>query len=391
MTSLRAHSLRSTLSILGILFGVASITAMSSVTEGARLEALAQIGDLGVDTLVARSRSTSDARVPRRELSIEDFHRLQTTLPNALAMAPIRVASLVLLGPSGDVSAMVIGTTDAYASAARSVVARGRLLTSLDIQENRRVAVIGAEIAAAMFPETGGLSERIRVGDDVYEVVGVLEARAVQNRRSSLPILGRDLNQSVVVPWESLVREGTESGIDEILIRLNTQKNIRGSAAAVRRTLELSLGRDGPDVVIPVEVIQQQQRTQDVFSAVTGATSLICLLVGGVGIMNILLATVSERVPEIGIRRAVGATREEIAAQFIAEGTLLSSSGGLLGLLIGAAATYLIQRWTSWPMAASPVIVATGFLASVMTGVIAGGYPAWKAAHLQVMDALRRR
>ena len=143
-------------------------------------------------------------------------------------------------------------------------------------------------------------------------------------------------------------------------------------------------------MIVPLEVLRQQQKTQTVFGAVTGATSLICLLVGGVGIMNILLASVSERVREIGIRRAVGATREDIAAQFLAEGALLSACGGGLGLVLGGGAALLIQHWASWPIAAAPGLVFLGFLSSVLTGVAAGGYPAWTAAHLEVMDALRR-
>jgi len=203
-------------------------------------------------------------------------------------------------------------------------------------------------------------------------------------------MLGRDLNRSVIVPWNSIPGTGSETSIDEVLIRLQRSEDARSLAAAAKRGLEPSHGVDSVEVVVPLEILKQQQQTQIVFGAVTGATSLICLLVGGVGIMNILLASVSERVREIGIRRAVGATREDIATQFLAEGALLSACGGGLGLLLGGGAALLIRHWASWPIAAAPGLVSLGFVSSVLTGVLAGAYPAWTAARLEVMDALRR-
>ena len=390
IASLRAQALRSGLSILGILFGVASITAMSSVTEGARREALSQIGDLGADTLVVRVRAGDGLR-PGPELTMADASLLQAALPGVLAAAPIRNASAEIPGPIGPISATVVGTTQSYARAARSALSAGRGLTALDVASGLRVAILGADIAAAVFPTGSAVGGHITIRDTVFDVVGILEPRASRRRnRSALPILGRDLNRSVIVPWNSLPGDGSEGSIDEVLIRLARAEDARGMAAAARRTLEASLGRDAIDVVVPLEVLRQQQRTQTVFGVVTGATSLICLLVGGVGIMNILLASVSERVREIGIRRAVGATREDVAAQFIAEGALLSACGGTLGLICGGVSALLIQHWATWPIAAAPGVIALGFAISVLTGVAAGGYPAWKAAHLEVMDALRQ-
>jgi len=388
--SLRAHALRSALSILGILFGVASITAMSSVTEGARLEALSQIGDLGADTLVVRVRPAPEKGTPA-ELTIDDAARLASALPGLRTLAPIRSANLDIPGPSGPLRATIVGTTAAYAQAASAVLANGRAIAPLDVSEARRVAVLGAEVALLAFPGGTAVGGRIRLGDDLYDVIGVLEPRASRkSSRGSAPMLGRDLNRSVIVPWPCLPGPGSGTSIDEVLIRLEGSADVRAHAAAAKRTLEPSLGRDGAEVIVPLEVLRQQQKTQTVFGAVTGATSLICLIVGGVGIMNILLASVSERVREIGIRRAVGATREDIAAQFLAEGALLSACGGGAGLLLGGLAALLIQRWAAWPIAAAPGLVLLGFLSSVLTGVAAGGYPAWTAARLEVMDALRR-
>lgn len=390
LASLRAHALRSALSLVGILFGVASITAMSSVTEGARREALAQIGDLGADILVARTRSGS-GEPAERALTIEDASLLRSALPGIVALAPIRNSTAEVPGPGGAVAAALVGTTEDYAQVTQCVLSQGRALSALDVGERRRVAVLGAGVATAAFPIGSALGGRLTIRGDVFEIVGILEPRAsARSTRSAMPILGRDLNRSIIVPWNTIAGAGSETSIDEVLIRLERSGEARALAAAARRTLEPSLGRDGAEILVPVEVLRQQQRTQNVFAAVTGVTSLICLLVGGIGIMNILLASVSERVREIGIRRAVGATREDVAAQFLTEGALLSACGGACGLVIGGAAALVIQNWLDWPIAAAPVVVSLGFLVSVFTGIAAAGYPAWKAAHLEVMDALRR-
>ena len=391
IASLRAHTLRSALSILGILFGIASITAVSSVTEGASKEALAQIGDLGADTLVARVRVTPGG-LTLPQITIDDAARLRAAMSGILALAPIRTAEVEIPGPNGGISATVVGSSEEYGITARSALAKGRMVTTLDLAQRQRVAVLGATIATTVFPKGPALGARIRIGDDEFDVVGVLEPRAARRSGSSpLPLLGRDLNRSVIVPWNTVPpSQGWDTSVDEIMIRIARPEEAQAMAAAARRSLEMSLGRGSVEVVVPLEVLRQQQRTQTVFAVVTGATSLICLIVGGVGILNILLASVSERVREIGIRRAVGATREDIAAQFLAEGALLSGLGGTLGLVLGVGAALLIQRWAAWPIAFAPVIIASGWALSVATGLLAGGYPAWRAAHLEVMEALRR-
>ncbi len=389
VASLRAHALRSALSLLGILFGVASVTAVSSVTEGARREAVSQLGDLGADTLVVRPRAVDRRRMT--EITIEDVARLPEIVPGVRAVAPVRTAIAEIAGPNGAIPVTVIGTDERYAMVARCRAAEGRMLAPLDMSEAKRVAILGAGVAAAAFPRGGAIGGRILIGTDVFEVAGVLEPRAARRSGSSAPLLGRDLNSSVIVPWSVALGTSTaRNAIDEAVVRLDGGASVPPIVNAIRRAVESRGGRDTVEVMVPLEVLRQTQRTQNVFAAVTGVTSLICLIVGGVGIMNILLAGVSERVREIGIRRAVGATRDEIAAQFLTEGALLSAIGGALGLVAGVIGAFLIPRWTHWPVAAAPGIALIGFLGSVLTGLIAGAYPAWKAAHLEVMDALRR-
>jgi putative ABC transport system permease protein len=388
--SLRAHAFRSALSLLGILFGVASVTAVSAVTEGARREAVARLGDLGADTLVVRSRRT-EGRIDA-PMRVEDVARLARVVTGVAVATPLRLGTSEIAGPNGPVTAVIVGTDESYGRATRVRATAGRLLSALDVTQAKRVAVLGASIARLVFPGESALGGRVRIGAEVFEVAGVLEPRGQRPSRSSAaPLLGRDVDTTILVPWNTTTTNASAGVIDEAIVRLDAGARPRPIAAAVRRALEGSSGRDVVEVMVPLEILSQAQRTQRVFAIVTGAASLICLLVGAVGIMNILLASVSERVPEIGIRRAVGATREAIGAQFLAEGALLSGAGGLIGLAIGVAAAFLVARSTSWPIAPAPGFALLGLTASVITGLAAGAYPAWKAAHLEVMDALRSR
>lgn len=391
LMSLKAQAFRSSLSALGILFGVASITAVSSVTEGARREAQAQLGDLGADMLVVRN--SESAAGSNRPLSVDELPRLRAVLKEALAIAPVRSREAEAQNQDGAFPATLIGTSAEYARATGAQVEAGRGLADLDVSERRRVVVLGSGLARALFHGGSGLGERIRIESQLFEVIGVLPARAARRKASpGAPVLGRDLNRAAIVPWTSVPSgRGGERAIDEIVARLPGAARTIRAASTARRALDVAMGSGAAEVLVPYEMLRQQQRTQSVFAVVTGATSLICLIVGGAGILNILLAGVTERVREIGIRRAVGATQVDIALQFLAEGALLSGAGGALGLVGGLMASVAIQKAAGWPVALAPLTILGGVFVSIATGLLAAGYPAFRAARLEVMDALRRR
>jgi putative ABC transport system permease protein len=179
-------------------------------------------------------------------------------------------------------------------------------------------------------------------------------------------------------------------GIDEIVLRVADAEQVGASAEVARRVVDRTTGGVPFDVVVPREILRQKERTQRIFNVVTGAIAAISLLVGGIGIMNIMLASVAERTREVGIRRAVGASRRDIAAQFLVESSLLTATGGVLGTLLGVAGSFAIQRLAGWPTALSVEMLATGLVTATAVGLGFGFYPAWEAAHLEPMDALRR-
>ncbi|PYQ20212.1 MAG: hypothetical protein DMF81_19355 [Acidobacteria bacterium] len=266
----------------------------------------------------------------------------------------------------------------------------GRFLAPLDVSDHKRVAVLGASVASVLFPFGPACGERILLGGDWFQVVGVLEGRAAARSRSAA-IRTRDVNRAVFVPLPALDRGGDRrpDGVDEIVLRVDDPRQVASAAEVAKALVEHGRGAAPFDVVVPREILRARERTQRIFNVVTGAVAAISLLVGGIGIMNIMLASVAERTREVGIRRALGATQRDVAAQFLAESSLLTAAGGVLGALLGTAGAGLIQRLAGWPTALSPLMLLLALLTALAVGVGFGSYPAWLAARLAPMDALR--
>jgi len=391
LRGLLLHKLRSTLSILGVVFGVAAVVAMSSVGEGARREALEQLGALGMDSVTLRARRSASAPAPGPgALRLRDAESLARVVPHVVATAPVREAELSAEAGGRRADAVAVGTTPDYLLAARLGIAAGRFLAPLDLRDRKRVAVLGASVASALFPFGPACGERILLGGDWFQVVGVLQGRSSARGRTTA-IRTRDVNRAVFVPLPALDRgaDPRPDGVDEIVMRVDDPRQVTAAAEAAKALVERAGGGAPFDVVVPREILRARERTQRIFNVVTGAIAAISLLVGGIGIMNIMLASVAERTREVGIRRALGATQRDVAAQFLAESSLLTAAGGVLGALLGTAGAALIQQLAGWPTALSPLMLTLALLTAIAVGVGFGSYPAWLAARLAPMDALR--
>jgi putative ABC transport system permease protein len=389
--SLLLHKLRSSLSILGVVFGVAAVVAMSSVGEGARRESLEQIAGLGIDSISVRARPAVAGARPEAGLTLRDADSVAEVVPGVVAVAPLRVASLAVEAGARRTEAAIVGTTPAYQAAARLPLASGRFLSALDVQDRKRVAVLGASVARVVLPLGDPRGERVLVGGDWYQVIGVLEGRASPKGRSG-PIRTRDVNRSVFVPLPALDRgaDPRPDGVDEIVLRVRQADQVGPAAEVLKSLLKRTTGGEAFDVIVPREILRQRERTQRIFNVVTGAIAAISLLVGGIGIMNIMLASVAERTREVGVRRALGATRRDIASQFLVESSLLTTAGGVLGAVLGVLGSLVIHHYADWPTAIAPVMLGLALLMALGVGIGFGFYPAWQAAQLQPMEALRR-
>ena len=312
-------------------------------------------------------------------------------VPGVVAVAPVRVAELTAEAGSRRAAVTVVGATPPYREAARLDLARGRFLAALDVADRRSASPSSGRLSRRgcfpWEPAGRGVADRRRV------VPGHrgLEGRSSPRGRSAV-VRSRDLNRSVIVPLPALDHgvDARPDGVDEIVFRVDSPEAVVPAAMVAQALLRRTTGEARLEVVVPREILRQRQRAQRVFNVVTGAVAAIGLLVGGIGIMNIMLASVAERTREVGLRRALGARRRDVAAQFLVESSLLTLTGGVLGSLLGLGGSLLIQGFAGWPTATHPLMLLVALLVALLVGVGFGFYPAWHASRLEPMTALRR-
>lgn len=419
---LLAHKLRSLLTMLGVIFGIASVIAMVSIGAGARQQTLLQIRLLGTNVIQINRRTlTGDlAREAEKRsphgLTYGDAFALRDLCGFARMVVPTcRVSAEVKLSGS-EVPSEVYGTTPDYLRAARLRIARGRFLDQDDLDRRARVCILGADVRRAAFPDDDPIGRFVKLGTESYRVLGVLENRPVGTGVGGFAV--RDLNRDLYVPittamddFQIYVEQAVkidDATLYDLLRRMYHQPTVEqrpitqivmqvkgeeetAEAARVAHSVLDRRHRGVPDyeVVIPAELIRQSQRTQRVFNIVMGAIASISLIVGGIGIMNIMLATVTQRSREIGIRRCLGATKGDITRQFLLETLVITSIGGILGIALGVGMARTISTYAGWEtiVQSQAVILALGV--SVATGLVFGIHPAMRAASIQPMEALR--
>lgn len=398
--ALGKHKLQSCLSTLGIVFAVVAVVAMSAVTEGAKTETLTEIQQLGTNNIIVRSVGLTEAqKAAARErrsggLSLEDARSLRRRLPDIMCVAPLQEIEAAASLPTEDNPLEILAVTDAYKSAMDLDIRQGRFLTSLDVDKRNLVCVLGAE-ASMKLGGQGRLGQTIYLENRPFTVVGVLRARDSSRARASA-LNVRDYNRAIFIPLQTgpyLQDTGaaTEFGeLAEIVVRIKPGHDVCRQAAAVKRILDINhAGVDDYQMVVPAELLRQAKRTGRVFDIVLICIAGISLVVGGIAICNIMLASVSERTHEIGIRRAIGASRAHITMQFLSEAVLLTLIGGCAGVVMAVITVRIISLAAGWRTTITPWSLVLALMMATGVGLICGLYPAILAARMQPVTALR--
>jgi len=408
--SLGQHKLRSLLTLLGIIFGGCSVIAMLAIGEGASQEAQDQIRQLGSQNIIIESvkppeeeKATANTQwAANYGLTYDDAARLEATVPNARILVPMRVLRKAVRNIDRKVDAEVVGTVTWHPQVARLRLLKGRYFSPIEAAGKENVCVVSNSVAEKLFFLEEPLGKVIRVGSGCYRIIGIAEDKAVKVSEKARKA-GQSSNYTVYIPittaksrfGELMVKrssgafEAERVELHKIIVAVDELEAVEGTALVVQRLLEKFHKKQDYAVVVPLELLRQAKRTKRIFSIVLGSIAAISLLVGGIGIMNIMLATVTERTREIGVRRALGAKRKDIITQFLSETIILSGTGGVVGIIIGIVLPIIISRLTSMRTIITWWSLLLSFSISVAVGIIFGIYPARRAAQMDPIEALR--
>lgn len=407
LKTLMLHKLRSFLTMLGVVFGVGSVISMLAVGEGASRDALEQIRKLGSTNILIMSMQPAEeasavrdnARLSMYGLLYEDYSRLEQTLPHVSHVAPVKLVSQQ--GQMGDrlLDLRLVGTTPDWFQLVRRPLMAGRVLNEMDMVNHASVVVLTEHGARRLMATEQMIGQPIRVGGKFFDVIGIVKSEEAPAGSLQMPdsqvdayipmtvARGRFGDTSQRITAGTRIRERVE--LHQIIVEATAPEHVEKVAGAIDHVLDRFHESADYRISVPLTLLRQAEATKRTFNIVLGSIAGISLLVGGIGIMNIMLASVTERTREIGIRRAIGAKRRQIIRQFLIEAVVLSGCGGVIGLVIGVAIPILVTRLSDMPTVVTPQSLVLSLGISMAVGIIFGLYPAARAARLDPIVALR--
>jgi putative ABC transport system permease protein len=402
LENLASHKLRSLLTMLGMIFGVAAVVAMLSIGAGAQQKVMAFIEQLGVRNLIVEAKEARNeqefqkVRKNSQGLTLSDYQIIRQNVPDIEEGTPRKrfTPTKILPKPQQDMP-VVYGVEPSYLGIGHLRVTEGRFFDTSDNAAAAPVCVLGAAAKDSLFGAALAVGEYIKLNVLWCHVIGIVAPQLAPESEAS-GVRTEDLNNLVYAPLNSVLfrledsQSWLKDEIDGLYLHLASAETSATDAEVVRGILNSSHHEAGDfSVIVPAELLAQQKRTEQLFNTVMVAIASISLLVGGIGIMNIMLAAILERTREIGVRRAIGARRWDIIRQFVIEATLISFAGGLLGVVLGFAMSQLIAWLAGWSTVVTIESILLAFLVSISVGLIFGIYPAVKAARLDPVEAIR--
>ncbi len=396
----RHHKLRTLLTLLGMIFGVGAVIAMLSIGEGAEREALQMIDAMGLRNLIVESKELDDERLKEMRkhsigLTVQDLQAAKDTLPFVdYISAEKQVKTYLVFSEQAQADVGVIGVTPSYFALSNFIAAQGQLFDDDDNERYAQKAVLGAQAAASLFPQGDAVGKLVKVNHVWLRVVAVLADHELKKSEFEGVKLGSEKTR-IFVPLQTALKRFKFKTLESELSAFRLQLQPGVDAVAAARTLTHLLNRrhnnvDDFEIVVPAKLMAQHRETRRIFTIVMSCVAGISLLVGGIGIMNIMLASVLERTREIGLLRAIGATRRDILRQFIVESFTVTAMGGILGIALGFALAAVIAFFADWAFGFSLMAIVLSVGVCALIGIVFGLYPAIKASQLDPIVALQR-
>lgn len=400
LTGIIDHKVRSFLTMLGIIFGVAAVISMLSIGEGAKRQALAKYEALGVNNIIIREKDMSDDQLAEVRakfsmgLSLSDASSIRDIVPMVTDVAPQSEKNVE--AKSGDKSgkATLIGITPDFKKILNYQTEQGIFINNDHYKRHLKVCVLGSGIADILFPAENPVGKSVKIEDQWLEVVGVMSTKSLFTETVG-ELASRDLNNDIYVPLTTFKRRFSQenllaSELKQITVRVsNSDELVEISNIIENLLLRHHFKNEDFNIIIPYELLKQEEKERRIYNILLGSIAAISLLVGGIGIMNIMLATILERTREIGVRRAIGAKKKDILSQFLTESVALSISGGMIGIIIGLMISLSITLLTDVTTKVTFFSVFIAFTFSVVVGVVFGYLPARNAANLNPIDSIR--
>ena len=412
--SIFSHGLRSMLTVLGIVIGVAAVIAMLAVSEGASYEAQQQFRDLGASNILLKSVKPAEVEENSRQgfgppqavvygLTNADITTIRDTIPGVSNVISSRIVKKNVWNLGINTNTDVVGTTVDYPVSRNYNLRAGRFFSQAEVRDHANVVVLSDEVANALFPIDNPIGQSVKIDSDYYNVVGIMESEGFSNLGQSQAGSSNAAPSRIFIPFtasksrfgETTMRQtagGMESEtveLHEAIIQIEGQESVIEVGEIIEQILQRRHKEVDYEIEVPLALLRQAEESALRDQIVAGAIAGISLLVGGIGIMNIMLASVTERTREIGIRRAMGAKKRDIITQFLVEAVILSGVGGVIGVVLGVAIPIIISIFWGMTTIVTPIAPILAFSISAMIGVIFGIYPSMRAADMDPVEALR--
>ena len=414
LKSIYSHGLRSLLTMLGIVIGVAAVIAMLAVSEGASYEAQQQFRDLGASNILLKSVKPAEVEETSRSgfgppqaiiygLTFADIRTIQDSIPGVTNVIASRIVKKNVWNLGNSMNTDIVGTSVDYPTSRNYNLRAGRFFTESEVRDHANIVVLSDEVASVLFPIDNPIGKSVRIDGDYYNVVGIMESEGFSNLGQNQAGSSNAAPSRIFLPitssrtrfGETTTRQtagGQESEtveLHEAIIQVADQETVIQVGEVIEQILQRRHDDVDYAVEIPLALLRQAEESALRDQIVAGAIAGISLLVGGIGIMNIMLASVTERTREIGIRRALGAKKRDIVMQFLIEAVILSGVGGLIGVVLGVSLPILISFFWGLTTIVTPLAPILAFSISAIIGVVFGIYPSMRAADMDPVEALR--